>query len=102
MREDPSHEHESESGRSFPADDRDHRAGGHDRVVSIVEALLLATVALLAAWSGYSSAKWSTASRLQVAQAATAPRATAPAHAPTWAMATVATAVAATEPDSSL
>ena len=38
----------------------------------------------------------------EVAQAATAPRATAPANAPTWAMATVATAVAATEPDSSL
>ena len=37
-----------------------------------------------------------------VAQAATAPRSTAPTNAPTWAMATVATAVAATEPDSSL
>ena len=44
----------------------------HDRVVSIVEALLLAVVALLAAWSGYSSAKWSTESRLKLAQASTA------------------------------
>jgi hypothetical protein len=44
----------------------------HDRVVSIVEALLLAIVAVLAAWSGFSSAKWSTESRLELAQASTA------------------------------
>lgn len=41
----------------------------HDRVVSIVEAALLATVAILAAWSGFASAKWSTDSRLTVAEA---------------------------------
>ncbi len=29
------------------------KAVGHDRIVSIVEALLLATVAVLAAWSAY-------------------------------------------------
>jgi hypothetical protein len=41
----------------------------HDRVVSILEAALLAVVALLAAWSGYAAAKWSTESRLTVAKA---------------------------------
>jgi hypothetical protein len=44
----------------------------HDRRISIVEAGLLAIVALTAAWSGYASAKWSTESRLTVAQASTA------------------------------
>jgi hypothetical protein len=44
----------------------------HDRIISIVEAVLLATVALLAAYSGYASAKWSTESRLRLAQASTA------------------------------
>jgi len=43
-----------------------------DRAISILEAGLLAVVALLAAWSGYSAAKWSTESRLTVAEAATA------------------------------
>jgi hypothetical protein len=40
----------------------------HDRRISIVEAALLAIVALTAAWSGYASAKWSTESRLSVAK----------------------------------
>lgn len=44
----------------------------HDRVVSLVEALLLAVVAVLAAWSGYAAAKWSTESRVSIAEAATA------------------------------
>jgi hypothetical protein len=44
----------------------------HDRVISIIEAGLLAIVALTAAWSGYSSAKWSTESRLTIAEASTA------------------------------
>jgi hypothetical protein len=48
------------------------RAGTrHDRAISIVEAGLLAVVALLAAWSGYAAALWSTESRLHVAEAAT-------------------------------
>jgi hypothetical protein len=42
-----------------------------DRFISILEAGLLAVVALLAAWSGYSAAKWSTESRLTVSEAAT-------------------------------
>jgi hypothetical protein len=54
-----------------------HHGGGdkrerRDRVVSIVEAVLLSIVALMAAWSGYAAAKWSTESRLSLAQASTA------------------------------
>ena len=44
----------------------------HDRIVTIIEASLLAIVALLAAWSGYSSSKWSTESRIDLAEASTA------------------------------
>ena len=44
----------------------------HDRVITIIEGTLLAVVALLAAWSGYAAAKWSTESRLASAQASTA------------------------------
>src|SRR5437763_12794509 len=43
-----------------------------DRIVSIVEAVLLSIVALLAAWSGYAAAKWSTESRVGLAEASTA------------------------------
>jgi len=56
-----------EHARHAPA----HGAGSrHDRIVSVVEAGLLALVALLAAWSGYAAAKWSTESRLEQADAA--------------------------------
>jgi hypothetical protein len=41
-------------------------------VIRIVEAVLLATVTLLAAWSGFAAAKWSTESRLALARASTA------------------------------
>ena len=44
----------------------------HDRTVSIIEAMLLAVVAVLAAWSGFASAKWGTESRLKLARASTA------------------------------
>jgi len=40
-----------------------------DRLISITEAILLSVVALLAAWSGYAAAKWSTASRVEIATA---------------------------------
>ena len=43
-----------------------------DRVLSITEALLLSIVALMAAWSGYAAAKWSTESRVGLAEASTA------------------------------
>jgi hypothetical protein len=50
-----------------------HTAHEHrDRLLSVVEAVLLSIVALLAAWSGYSAAKWSTESRLHLAESSTA------------------------------
>ena len=42
-----------------------------DRLLSISEAVLLSVVALIAAWSGYSAAKWSTESRVGLAEAST-------------------------------
>jgi hypothetical protein len=46
-------------------------AGGdrHDRLLSITEALLLSLVAVLAAFSGYAAAKWSTESSVTLAKA---------------------------------
>lgn len=55
------------------AEHREHGAGErawHDRVVAITEAILLSVVALLAAWAGYSAAKWSTHASLSIAKAA--------------------------------
>ncbi|MET1010005.1 MAG: hypothetical protein ABWY96_08145 [Gaiellaceae bacterium] len=43
--------------------------GRHDRVIAISEALLLSIVTILAAWSGFSAAKWSTESSLSLAAA---------------------------------
>ena len=47
-------------------------AKGHDRLITIVEALLLAVVAVLAAWSGFAAAKWGTEASLQLAKASAA------------------------------
>ncbi|MGZ4637584.1 MAG: hypothetical protein ACXV2J_00845 [Actinomycetes bacterium] len=50
-----------------------HTAGqesGHvGRVIPIIEALLLSVVTVVTAWAGYSAAKWSTDSRLELAHA---------------------------------
>jgi hypothetical protein len=47
-----------------------HGDGGHhERLISIAEAVLLSVVTLVAAWSGYSAAKWSTESSLKLAKA---------------------------------
>ena len=58
------------------AEHREHsmhaQSTGRDRTVTIIEAALLAMVALMAAWSGFASAKWSTESRLQLAEAGAA------------------------------
>jgi hypothetical protein len=43
-----------------------------DRLLSIVEAVLLSIVALLAGWSGFAAAKWSTESRVELATASSA------------------------------
>jgi hypothetical protein len=46
-----------------------HRAARHD-YLSIAEAVLLSIVTIVAAWSGYAAAKWTTESRLHLARAA--------------------------------
>ena len=43
----------------------------HDRLISIAEAVLLSIVTITAAWSGFSAAKWSTESSLELAKAST-------------------------------
>ena len=45
---------------------------GRERWLTITEAVLLAVVAILAAWSGFASAKWSTHSSLSLAKASAA------------------------------
>ena len=67
----------SEVGKEIA--DHHRRDGEHgeaitarDRWLTILEATLLAIVALLAAWSGYASAKWATESRLDLSRASTA------------------------------
>jgi hypothetical protein len=54
-------EHETETGHEQPS--------RHDRRLSVAEALLLSLVAVLAAYSGYAAAKWSTESSIQLAKA---------------------------------
>jgi len=60
------------------AEHREHTAAAdtehdrHDRWLSIVEALLLALVAVLAAYSGYAAAKWGTESSVSLASASAA------------------------------
>jgi hypothetical protein len=65
----------AEVGKEISAH-RHHTSGGeaegHDRTITIIEAVLLAIVALLAAWSGFASSKWSTESRLDLAEASSA------------------------------
>jgi hypothetical protein len=51
---------------------RDTEHQGHDRWFSIVEALLLSLVAVLAAYSGYAAAKWGTESSVSLASATAA------------------------------
>ena len=46
-----------------------HEGDQHDRWLSIVEAVLLSLVAVLAAYSGYAAAKWSTESSVTLAKA---------------------------------
>jgi hypothetical protein len=46
-----------------------HEQHHHDRLITIAEAVMLAVVTLVAAWSGYSAAKWGTESSLHLAKA---------------------------------
>jgi hypothetical protein len=43
----------------------------HSRIVQVCEAVLLALVTLTAAWAGYSAARWSTESRVDLARSST-------------------------------
>ncbi len=47
----------------------EHGHAGAHRAIAIVEAVMLSIVALIAAWSGYSAAKWGTESSLSLAKA---------------------------------
>lgn len=70
----PEHLDVSELGR-HAAEHQEATAGPHarrDRTLSIVEAVMLSAVALIAAWSGYSAAKWGTESSLSLAKASSA------------------------------
>jgi hypothetical protein len=49
----------------------DEQEGHRDRWISVVEAVLLSLVAVVAAYSGFAAAKWSTESRLTLAKAST-------------------------------
>jgi hypothetical protein len=49
--------------------DEHHEGRGADRWLSIVEAVVLSCVALLAAYSGFAAAKWSTESSVSLARA---------------------------------
>lgn len=58
-------EHREHAGH----EDAGHAPTRRDRLIAIVEAVMLSIVALLAAWSGYSAAKWGTESSLSLAKA---------------------------------
>ena len=49
--------------------DAGHDAATSARWVPVIEALLLSVVTIVTAWAGFSAAKWSTESRLQLAEA---------------------------------
>jgi hypothetical protein len=70
-----------EVGRKVAEHAEDASSGGEgdsdaharrNRALSISEAVLLSLVTLMAAWSGYAAAKWSTESRVKLAQASAA------------------------------
>lgn len=71
------HEAHEEQDGAKPAETA-HAEAHHERenrlnrTVSIIEASLLAIVAVLAAWSGYAAAKWSTESSLRLSRASAA------------------------------
>jgi len=66
-------EHRKEAAEKQEAESGSAREPhGRDRLITIIEALLLAVVAVLAAWSGFAAAKWGTESSLQLAKASAA------------------------------
>ena len=61
-----------EIARHAKSGDEGGRHERRNRGVAIAEAILLSVVALMAAWSGYAAAKWSTESRVALAGASAA------------------------------
>lgn len=66
------HRHKVEEKKKEGGEGPAAEAKGRERWLTITEATLLAVVAILAAWSGFSSAKWSTHSSLYLAKASAA------------------------------
>ena len=64
-------EHQQLQAEAEAEDESKPESPRHDRWISIVEAVLLSCVALLAAYSGYAAAKWGTESSLSLAKAST-------------------------------
>ncbi len=60
------HDHEDDGSESGDG------TRNHDRTLSVIEAVMLAVVALLAADTGYASAKWNTESSVRLAEASAA------------------------------
>jgi hypothetical protein len=59
----------AEVGQEIAKHGHESEHGHRDRALTIAEAIVLSAVTLLAAWSGYSAAKWSTESRLKLSEA---------------------------------
>jgi hypothetical protein len=66
------HRHKAEEQQKEQREGSAGEAKGRERWLTIIEATLLAVVAVLAAWSGFASAKWSTHSSLYLAKASAA------------------------------
>jgi hypothetical protein len=58
----------AEVGQEIAKHAHEHERAQRDRALTIAEAIVLSAVTLLAAWSGYSAAKWSTESRLKLSE----------------------------------
>jgi len=58
----------AEVGQEIAKHGHEQEHAHRDRAITIVEAILLSIVTLLAAWSGYSAAKWGTESRLRLSE----------------------------------
>ena len=66
------HEHgEKGHGKAGQGEGHAESHDRHSRIVQICEAVLLALVTIAAAWAGYSASRWSTASRVDLAQSST-------------------------------
>src|SRR5580698_1504098 len=64
--------HATEHAQEGEGAEPDGQTRSHDRTLSVIEAVMLAIVALLAAYTGYASAKWNTESSVRLAQASAA------------------------------